>query len=261
MEWSMNNWGNVAGVVGVVLAILGVYLTIKSWKRKIPTFVIRSNNVFKGLEKTIPDVEVKFPGYGQPVTSVTITKIGFWNPGNETIKKNEVVKDDPIMIRAKEGVVFLSAVIFEAVNPLNKIECTVSKDRSSVSITFDYLDCNQGALIQVFHTGTTDADITMSGTIMGASKIRRFRTANPEQPGPPLWLAAILLGVLWILLGVVASGVLPKGITDPQPLSDREPSGIPIEVAFVILIIATTVIITIYYLTYIPKPFSKVHEK
>src|ERR1022692_2014229 len=124
MEWWTNNWGNVAGVVGVILAVLGVYLTVKSWKRKIPTYVIRSNNVFKGLENTIPDVEVKFPGYGQPVTSITITKIGFWNAGTETIKRNEVVKDDPIMIRAKDGVVFLSAVIIEAVNPLNKIECT-----------------------------------------------------------------------------------------------------------------------------------------
>jgi hypothetical protein len=261
MEWWTNNWGNLAGVVGVLLAILGVYLTVRSWKRKAPTYVIRSNNVFKGLENTIPDVEVKFPGYGQPVTSITITKIGFWNAGTETIKKNDVVKDDPIMIRAKDGVVFLSAAIIEAVNPLNKIECTVSKDRSFVSIAFDYLDCNQGAIIQVFHTGTTDADITMSGTIMGASKIRRFRKANPDQSRPPLWFLALFIGVLWILLGILASGVLPKEFTEPQPLPAREPSGFPIEVAFIVVTIATTVIITIYYLTYVPKPFSKVHDK
>src|ERR1022692_2742441 len=105
MEWWTNNWGNVAGVIGVLLAVLGVYLTVKSWKRKIPTYVIRSNNVFKGLDGTIPDVEVKFAGYGQPVTSITITKIGFWNAGNETIKKNEVVKDDPITIHARRACV------------------------------------------------------------------------------------------------------------------------------------------------------------
>ena len=101
----------------------------------------------------------------------------------------------------------------------------------------------------------------MSGTIMGVSKIRRVRTANPDQPGPPLWLAALLVGVLWILVGLVASGVLPKDVTEPQPLPARETSGIPIVFMFVFLIVATTVLITIYYLTYIPKPFSKVHDK
>jgi hypothetical protein len=199
---------------------------------------------------------VRFPTF----TSITITKIGFWNAGNETIKKNEVVKDDPITIHAKEGVVFLSATIIEAVNPLNKLECTVSKDRSSVSLSFDYLDCNQGALIQLFHTGTADAEITMTGTIMGASRIKRFRTGNSQHRQPPLWAIAIMLCLSWILVGTLTTGVIPKD-SPPEPPLVREPTGIPLEVAIIILTVATTVVITFWYHTYIPKPFSKVHDQ
>lgn len=260
MEWLANNWGSVAGGVGILLSVVGVYLTVKSWKRKIPTYVIRSNNVFKGLEKTIPDIEVKFPGYGPPVTSITITKIGFWNAGNETIKKTDVVKDDPITIRAKEGVVFLSAVVVESVNPLNKFDCTVSKDRSSVAIAFDYLDCNQGALIQVFHTGIANADITMTGTVMGAAKIKRFRSANPDQPGMPLWAIAVMLSLAWTLLILLATGIVAQIFPDERPI--RENNAImSVETAFCFLGAATLVVGFFYYLTYLPKPFSKVHEK
>lgn len=59
-KWWVTNWGNVIGVVGIVLSVFGLYLGFKGWKRKRPTYVIRSSNIFTGLEHTIPDVEVKF---------------------------------------------------------------------------------------------------------------------------------------------------------------------------------------------------------
>jgi hypothetical protein len=63
-EWWTTNWRNIIGVTGTVMAAIGVYLSFKGWKRKRPTYVIRSNNIFCGLEHTVPDVEVKFAGYG-----------------------------------------------------------------------------------------------------------------------------------------------------------------------------------------------------
>ena len=126
--------------------------------------LIISNNIFSGLEHTVPDVEVKFAGYGQPIKALTVTKIAFWNAGTETIKKQDVVKDDPIAVQGKEGIVFLSASVIECVSPLNKLDCKLKSDRSLVNITFEYLDYNQGGNIQVFHTGYLPSSLILSRT-------------------------------------------------------------------------------------------------
>src|SRR6476620_2792970 len=102
LEWLANHWEKAIAVLGFVSIPIGFYLSLKGWKRKKPTYLVRHNNIFAGLEHTVPDVEVKFAGYGQPIKSLTVSKIGFWNAGTETIRKQDVVKEDPITIKGDE---------------------------------------------------------------------------------------------------------------------------------------------------------------
>src|SRR6185295_17242605 len=97
--WWAANWEKMAAIIGVLIGVIGIYLAFVGWKRKKLMYAMGSNSIFSGLEHTVPDVEVKFAGYGQPITALTVTKIAIWNAGNETIKKQDVVKDDPIVIR------------------------------------------------------------------------------------------------------------------------------------------------------------------
>ena len=136
LEWWAANWEKVVAIAGTLAGVIGVYFGFNGWKRKKPTYVIRSNNIFSGLEHTIPDVEVKFHGYGLPIKALTVTKIAFWNAGTETIKKQDVVKEDPVTIQGKEGIVLLSVSVLETVSPLNKIDCKLNQDRSLATITF-----------------------------------------------------------------------------------------------------------------------------
>jgi hypothetical protein len=253
-EWCAANWEKVIAIVGTLVGVIGLYLTLKGWKRKKPTYLLHSNNIFSGLEHTIPDVEVKFAGYGQPINALTVTKIAFWNNGTETLKKQDVVKDDPITIQGKAGIVFLSASIMESVSSLNRVACKVNQDRSLVTITFEYLDHNQGANIQVFHTGTSNADIMLGGTIMGAPPIRR---KTRHAPPPPKWVVLLPVFILWLLWGLVALGFLSTTLEPVQPLvREREP--ITVEALGLGLLIVTACVGIVLYLDYIPKPFSKV---
>src|SRR5947209_4957531 len=77
-----------------------------------------------------------------------------------------------LTIQGTEGIVILSATIIYAVNDLNKIGVTVNRERTQATITFDYLDRNQGGVIQVFHTGTEKDDLSFKGTIMGPTPIK-----------------------------------------------------------------------------------------
>jgi hypothetical protein len=253
-EWFTANWERVIAIAGFLVGAIGLYFGIKGWKRKKAIYLICSNNIFSGLEHTIPDVEVKFSGYGQPIKALTVTKIAFWNAGTETLKKQDVVKEDPITIRAKEGIVFLSASVIEAVSPLNKIDCKVNQERSLVTITFEYLDHNQGANIQVFHTGTSNADITLRGTIMGASPIRRKVRGSSTKAPPPIWMGLLLLCGLWSGWGLVAFGVLSERLKTGQP----EVPTISVQAAGLGLLGLTVFMGIVFYLFHIPKPFTKV---
>jgi hypothetical protein len=71
-----------------------------------------------------------------------------------------------------------------------------------------------------------------------------------------------MLGVCWVFVGALTTGIIPTDLPQPEPPPGvRVQPGIPIEVAIVILVIATAVVITFAYLTYLPKPFSKIHDK
>ncbi|MEX2310494.1 MAG: hypothetical protein WD738_23200 [Pirellulales bacterium] len=253
VQWWAANWEKVIAVVGTLAGVIGVYFGFKGWKRKKPTYLIYSNNIFSGLEHTVPDVEVKFRGYGQQIKALTVTKIAFWNAGTETIRRQDVVKDDPITIQAKDGIVFLSAGVIESVSPLNKIDCKVNQDRSVVTITFEYLDRGQGANIQIFHTGSASDDITVEGTIIGALPLRRVRRDSRQ---PPLWPGVVGVCILWLLWGLLAiAEKFSIGLESGQPAL-RQP--LTLETAGIIVLILTGVIGVIVYLSYIPMPFSKV---
>ena len=260
-EWWAMNWGNVIGVIGIVLAVIGLYLSFKGWKRKRPTYVIRSNNIFSELEHTIPDVEVKFPGYGSPVKALTITKFAFWNAGTETINRQDIVKDNPLSLRAKSGVTILSVTVIDRTIPFNKLECGLNRERTEATITFDYLDHNEGALIQIFHSGTGNDDIQLEGTIKGARSIRRRSLGTPRSKKRQLsrWLAIPVVCLIWVLLGMLGYMTInppqfhPK--TDGITLLDSILIGL---LTFLGLVIGVAVAYGLY-VTAVPNPLSKIY--
>jgi hypothetical protein len=259
-QWFKENWQNVLTVAGLVVGILGLiglYFGYKGWKRKKLTYLIRSNNYLSGLEHAVPDVEVKFAGYGSPIKALTITKIGFWNGGNDTIKKQEIVKGDPLAIRAKEGVVILATTIVAAVNQLNMVECTVTRDRSQADITFDYLDPNQGAIVQVFHTVTSDNDLKLVGTIMGPVPIKRLTYTPPPANIPP-WAIVVLLAIGWIIWLLLVTGVVERTPPPAPHLDGQGQELISVEALGIGFCIITVLVLLVLYLIRIPKPFVKI---
>lgn len=254
LRWWAANWKDVCAIVGILIGVVGAFVSIRGWKRKKPIYLGLSNNLFSGLGNKVPDVEVKFSGYGQPITALTVTKIAFWNAGTETIKKQDIVKEDPVTIVGKQGVVLLSANVLDSVSPHNKFECKLNQDRSRATVTFEYIDHNQGTIIQVFHTGTSNADITVQGTIIGASPIRRKPWAGSNDAPLPLWSSVLLVAVLWLLWALYAFEVIPASWSSVPPGKEKESN----EVLAAMLTVGTIVWFSVLYLFHIPKPFLRI---
>lgn len=152
-------------VGGIILAVIFYW---RSTKNREPVFAIKSYNILADSSSKMTGLTVNYKT--EIVNNLSITKIAFWNQGRETIKRNDIPEGDPLRISIKNGIKILDAEVISSNNPANKFQISSIDNDSSVRIFFDYLDKNQGGVIQIIHTGTTSNDLSIEGTVMGVGK-------------------------------------------------------------------------------------------
>lgn len=158
---------------GIILAVFFYY---RGTKNREPVFAIRTYNLLTDSSSKMTGLTINYKT--EIVNNLSITKIAFWNQGRETIKKGDIPNGDPLRINARDGIKILDAEVIASNNSANKFDVSAIENQSSIRISFDYLDKNQGGVIQIIHTGSFSNDLILEGTIMGAGKITSFN--NPE---------------------------------------------------------------------------------
>lgn len=162
-DWLKDNWLTVLSILVGILATWTAYRI--GLKDKRPCYSVRNVTVIEAKQNRFPSLEIHYKGYGQNLDNFSVAIIAFWNAGRETIDKKDIVS---LTIRTKEGYVVLDASVIQVNKVENKFSCVVSRNRDCVNLAFDYLDCNQGAVIEVLHTATDVKDVGVVGTIKGA---------------------------------------------------------------------------------------------
>jgi len=171
-EWlKINPFNIVTLVVAVLSIVLATIFYIKSKKVKIPCYAIRSFNIIRDWASRIESLVLLYSN--QKIENLTTTKIAIWNAGSDTIRDQDIASADPMKICIKEGNKILDVKTIYEKNPSNQFCCTIAKDQSHVLLNFDYIDKNEGAVIQILHTGQSSEDIEIYGTIKGFGKISR----------------------------------------------------------------------------------------
>jgi hypothetical protein len=159
-----NSVGIAIGLIGFVLASVFYY---KSKKTKKPRYAINSYNIISGFEaKTVP-LDIRYAG--EKVECVTVSKVAFWNAGNETLNGTDVATSDPITLQVLRGCRILGVSRIYIKNKANNIEYE-KQGESSVPIRFEFIDKGEGAVFQLVHTGKSSSDVCVSGTVKGAGK-------------------------------------------------------------------------------------------
>lgn len=158
----------VSFLIAIISIILAFIFHSKSKKVKLPYYSIRSINIVRDLIKKIEDLDILYDG--QPVENLTITKIAFWNGGSDTINNQDIAVADPLTIVVKDNLRILDANILYTKNQANKLSLITSNDQSKINLIFDFIDKDEGVVIQLIHTGKSDEDIELCGTIKGAGK-------------------------------------------------------------------------------------------
>ncbi|MGD2072097.1 MAG: hypothetical protein PVG65_01220 [Candidatus Thorarchaeota archaeon] len=151
-------------VSGFVMAII-IYL--KSRRQKSPVHSTRSINIAQDIiPNRFESLELSYNGVR--IENFTITKVLFWNDGKETIHLDDIAQEDPLEIFIADDARILDIRVIQRKPLTNGFEVNLSDDQSSAMLGFDYIDKDEGAVIQVIHTGRSGKEISLRGRVAGA---------------------------------------------------------------------------------------------
>lgn len=175
MKWlNENQWLNLIFLILAVLSILvSFYLYFKSKKRKIPIYLIKTFNLIRDRVNKIQEVKIIYSD--KPIKNLSITKVAFWNKGNEVINNTDIAPKEPIRIVVTDDYEILNARIVFSKNEANNFSVKQTSDRKSVIIDFDYIFTSEGISLEIYHTGISGKDIKFKGSL---KDVPHFSTAN-----------------------------------------------------------------------------------
>lgn len=107
------------------------------------------------------------------VDNVCVSRIAIWNSGNQTILDSDIVSEKPITVALCNDSQILNAEISEISDETNKFSI-ISISNSFVSLAFDYIDPEEGVVITVTHTGTSQ-DLSIGCKIKGGLPVKIVR--------------------------------------------------------------------------------------
>lgn len=176
---------------------------------------------FQEIESTqIKDKNIKLIFNQQEVKRICTTYLWLWNHGKQTIKKADI------------GASKLSILLTDENHPLTlldykllyqtKTDCKyseVSRTDTSINFEFDFLDKDDGIILEIQHTGSLKTQFKVEGTIQGVSNgvetitnktsiVEQFFTQNSTLPRvfkSTSYLDSVLIFMIPVLLVVLAA--------------------------------------------------------
>jgi hypothetical protein len=179
------------GISGTAIAIFLAFVFYRRSKRfKRPAYVVTTWNLIQDYSAKLQGLKIEFKG--KSLASISVSKIVVWNDGNETIHGSDIAQADPLRV-VVTGADLVDVIVLMTTHVANQFKITpIGND---VSIVFDYLDRNQGGILQLVHTGKSSENIAVRGSIKGALSTVR-RTFDPpghsHMPNSSLHLSSVL---------------------------------------------------------------------
>lgn len=155
----------------VASVVLALYFYYKSKKYRKPTYIVRTINL---VNRNIKHKSViDFLYLDQKINNISFTKIAFWNDGKDTINYSDIARSAQLKIETINDYKILDCKILYQKNTANDFKTTISEDAQSVFITFDYFDYEEGIVLELIHTGNSNEDIEVKGSIKAVKSIIR----------------------------------------------------------------------------------------
>lgn len=164
----------ISAVIGISIGLIGVILAFIFYIKSKPISKISSFHSYTNLigtnQSKLPK-QVSISYNNKYVKSVSSSEFIIWNSGNTVINKRALATKDPLRIEINPDIKLLRYQIIIENNPTNNISLKTDEDYpNSILIDFDFLEKNEGARIEILHTGTKK-DLKERGKIIGVKSI------------------------------------------------------------------------------------------
>ena len=182
-KWTLNDIPNIIGVFfGFVSILLAVYFYLRSKKTKILLYAQRSYRIITNRFSTIEGIQVSL--FGEPVETVTLTRIALWNAGNDTIRDDDIPGLDQVRIVPTANSKIHKLSIIEMSNESNNMRINeVKAPTTQWQVRFEYMDPGEGMVLEIVHDGTENSSFKVEGKLKGG-KLRRSLTTKEEDQNP-----------------------------------------------------------------------------
>jgi hypothetical protein len=209
----------VIGVTGIVLATFFYY---RGRKGKKPRYEITSYNIIRDFEAESFPLEILYSG--QRVENVTVSKVAFWNAGEETLNEADVASADPLTFQVTSGCKILDAKIISTKNESNKMGLE-KLGESCYRLKFEFMDKDEGAVVQLVHTGKSSDDVCVCGTIKGAG---HPKTRQRSPTGITVAMLFLLIGGGTVLFVTSRPPFLPTTVNGVTAWPYANPISVPL---------------------------------
>lgn len=181
------------GLLSFILAVVSIYLFLRSKKEKKPMFCIRSINLIGDLYNKISGLEIYYKD--KTVSNVFSTNIAFWNNGQEVINKNDISQTENLRIIFPKGKILDKEIVTTTCNSINfDIE---QINENELILSFDFLEKNDGAVVNLLHTSKSLKDVKFIGKIKG---VKIYSLSEKNGNGPKGSQRRNLMNLIFILL-------------------------------------------------------------
>jgi hypothetical protein len=161
--------GTALAIIGVLLTLLGIILALRSHAKARLVYQARHLTLIGQPDATsYGDIRILFNG--APVPRLMVTRLAFWNAGNTTVRRADLVDRDPLTVSFEEEATILGSRTLSETRAVNEFRLSLNRDRPSRAfLTFDYLDRNDGAVFEIIHTGSK-GKANVTGSVRGIPK-------------------------------------------------------------------------------------------
>jgi len=197
--------GSLIGLIGIAAAG-GTY--VLSRQRSIISYRTRGVRLLGHAESKLPD-EVNVQYRGKDIPRLTRSVVVLWNDGEKTISGSDIVQEDPIRVDVGVDSSIVACTLLRSTRPVLKASCQQStQDAQTATISFSFLDSNDGLVVEILHTGK-ERYPTVKGTIRGIPQGPRNRgrvlSQKPPSTSIPFLRSRRTLALVFIILGFLVS--------------------------------------------------------
>ena len=196
----------ILSVCTVFSVIYAIYAGVKGKEKKEISYIVNTHEIVQAGKNMIPEFQISYRG--QTIDDLTVTRFAIWNSGNRLLNSNDIVDTKPLSITSNDdGPDILDASIIKRSEESNKFTID-KKSAHCAELQFDYIDKQDGIIVQILHTGSSK-NISLSTLIKGGKKLKNVEKRTTVIKNKKVFkiISTVLTGIEMLFLLTITMAI------------------------------------------------------